>query len=70
MGRKQSQETVAGTTDAKTKPVRADLIPAAHKALRMKAAAAEMSMATLARKIISEHLGIKDHDARAAGGAK
>ena len=44
----------------KTKPVRVDLVPAVHKALRRAAADEDKSMAALARKIISEHLGFAD----------
>lgn len=46
--------------EIKTKPVRVDLVPAVHKALRRKAADQDKSMAALARKIISEHLAFKD----------
>ena len=52
--------------ETKTKPVRVDLAPAVHKALRRAAAEQDKSMAALARKIIAEHLGFKD----AEGGAK
>lgn len=58
--RERSRETMAATTEPKTKPVRVDLVPAVHKALRRKAADCEMSMAALARKIIAEHLGFTD----------
>jgi hypothetical protein len=65
MARKQGPKTkppaAAGT---KTKPVRVDLIPAVHKALRRKAADCDMSMAALSRKIISEHLGFRDAEGR------
>jgi hypothetical protein len=50
--------------ESKTKPVRVDLLPMVHKALRRKAADCDMSMAALARKIISEHLGFKDQEDR------
>lgn len=43
--------------ESKTKPVRVDLAPAVHKALRRAAADRDMSMAALARTIITEHLG-------------
>lgn len=46
--------------DTELRPVRADLRPAVHEALRKKAADLEVSMAALARRIISEHLGFKD----------
>ena len=67
MATKRSTKKMPATVEAETKlkPVRVDLEPAIHKALRMKAAAQDMSMAALARKIISEQMGFKDH-----GGAK
>ncbi len=46
--------------ETKTKPVRVDLVPAVHKALRRAAADEDKSMAALARKIICEHLGFSD----------
>jgi hypothetical protein len=46
--------------EVKTRPVRVDLMPPVHKALRKEAAERETSMAALARKIISEKLGFKD----------
>ena len=46
--------------ETKTKPVRVDLVPAVHKALRRAAAEEDKSMAALARKIICEHLGFAD----------
>jgi predicted HicB family RNase H-like nuclease len=46
--------------EVKTKPVRVDLPPAVHKALRKEAAEKETSMAALARTIISEKLGFKN----------
>jgi hypothetical protein len=52
----RTQESV----EIKTRPVRVDLKPPVHKALRKQAADEDMSMAALARKIISEHLGFKD----------
>jgi hypothetical protein len=55
---------MAAIAEPKTKPVRVDLVPAVHKALRRKAADCDTSMAALARRIISEHLGFKE------GGAK
>ncbi len=59
---KQSPKKMATIADReiKSKPVRGDLLPAVHKALRRKAADQDKSMAALARKIISEHLGFKD----------
>ncbi len=42
-----------------TKPVRVDLDPVVHKALRKKAADQEVSMAKLARTIITHSLGFK-----------
>jgi predicted HicB family RNase H-like nuclease len=45
--------------DADAKPVRVDLDPAVHKALRKKAADQEVSMAKLARTIITRELGFK-----------
>jgi len=51
------QKPVAQET--KAKPVRVDLSPGVHKALRRAAAEHDMSMAALARKIISEHLGAR-----------
>ena len=67
MARKQGPKTMPATAETKpviaetkTKPVRVDLAPAVHKALRLKAAGCDMSMAALARKVISEHLGFKD----------
>jgi hypothetical protein len=44
---------------ADTKPVRVDLDPVVHKALRKKAADQEVSMARLARTIITRELGFK-----------
>jgi hypothetical protein len=55
---------MAAIAEPKTKPVRVDLVPAVHKALRRKAADCDTSMAALARKIISEHLGFKDQENR------
>lgn len=46
--------------EVKTRPVRVDLRPVVHKALRKAAAEKETSMAALARQIISEQLGFKD----------
>jgi predicted HicB family RNase H-like nuclease len=46
--------------ETKTKPVRVDLHPVVHKALRRAAANEDVSMAALARKIICEHLGFTD----------
>jgi len=42
------------TEEPKTKPVRVDLDPAVHHALRKAAANENMSMAALARKLISQ----------------
>jgi hypothetical protein len=68
MARKRSPKKMATVAEpeTKTKPVRVDLIPAVHKALRLKAAGEDMSMAALARRIISEHLRFKDEE----GGGK
>jgi hypothetical protein len=52
--------------ETKAKPVRVDLAPKVHKALRLRAAGEDMSMAALARKIICENLGFKDEE----GGGK
>jgi hypothetical protein len=65
MAQKPSPKKMPAIAEPKTKPVRVDLAPMVHKALRMKAASQETSMASLARRIISEHLGFKDE----AGGA-
>jgi hypothetical protein len=46
--------------ETKSKPVRVDLVPTVHKALRLKAAGQDKSTAALARKLISEHLGFED----------
>jgi hypothetical protein len=59
---------MAAIAEPKTKPVRVDLVPTVHKALRRKAADCDLSMAALARRIISEHLGFKDQVERKAGG--
>jgi predicted HicB family RNase H-like nuclease len=59
-GSPKKMPTTTAETEIQTKPVRVDLLPVVHKALRMKAAAQEMSMASLARKIITEHLGFKE----------
>jgi hypothetical protein len=45
---------------AKTKPVRVDLPPDVHKALRRRAADEDLSMAALARHIIARELGFKE----------
>lgn len=51
---------VEATADPKVKPIRLDLDPKVHKALRMKAAERDMSMAALARLVIAQYLGIDD----------
>lgn len=60
MAVKREPKQVAETAEAKARPVRVDLRPPVHKALRKTAADKDMSMAALARKIVSEHLGFKD----------
>ena len=60
MAVKREQKQTPEAADAKTRPVRVDLRPPVHKALRKTAADKDMSMAALARRIISEHLGFKD----------
>lgn len=60
MAVKRANKQVGKIADMKTRPVRVDLMPAVHKALRKAAADKETSMAALARKIISEQLGFKD----------
>jgi plasmid stability protein len=62
MATKRSPKKMPTTVEPeiKTKPVRVDLLPAVHKALRLKAAGHDESMAAMARRIISEHLGFKD----------
>jgi hypothetical protein len=62
MASKRSPKKMAPIAEpaTKTKPVRVDLVPAVHKALRRAAADEDKSMAALARKIISEHLGFAD----------
>ena len=52
MATKRSTKKMPATVEpeTKTKPVRVDLEPAIHKALRMKAAAQDMSMAALAQE--------------------
>jgi hypothetical protein len=57
---RQKEEEVEG----KRRPVRVDLLPAVHKALRKEAAELETSMAMLARTIISEKLGFKDQGSK------
>ncbi len=58
MAPKRSPKKMATIADAqtKTKPVRVDLPPAVHKDLRKAAADQEMSMAALARKLVTEAL--------------
>jgi len=67
MAQKRSPKKMATIVEpeTKTKPVRVDLAPAVHKALRRAAADQDMSMAALARKIICGHLGFS-----AEGGGK
>jgi hypothetical protein len=60
MAVKRSASQAREPADVKTRPVRVDLLPTVHKALRKEAADKETSMAALARKIISEKLGFKD----------
>lgn len=62
MAQKRSPKKLATVAepDPKTKPVRVDLAPAVHKALRRAAADEDKSMAALARKIICKHLGFSD----------
>jgi predicted HicB family RNase H-like nuclease len=62
MAQKRSPKkmTTVVETEPKTKPVRVDLAPSVHKALRRAAADEDKSMAALARKIICEHLGFSD----------
>ncbi len=62
MAPKLSPKKVATTAgpETKTKPVRVDFVPAVNKAMRRAAAGVDKSMAALARKIISEHLGFAD----------
>ncbi len=51
---KRSPKKMPATAEPKTKPVRVDLDPAIHHALRKTAADQNLSMAALARKLISE----------------
>jgi hypothetical protein len=60
MAVKRASKQVEDVAEVKTRPVRVDLLPQVHKALRKAAADKETSMAALARKIISEQLGFKD----------
>jgi hypothetical protein len=46
--------------EVKTKPVRVDLPPVVHKALRKEAAERETSMAALARTMITLALGFEE----------
>jgi predicted HicB family RNase H-like nuclease len=50
--KKASEPMPAAMTEPKLKYVRLDLTPEEHKALRMAAAAADMSMTSLAKKIV------------------
>ena len=54
MAPKRSPKTMPATAEPKTKPVRVDLDPAIHHALRKAAADQNISMAASARKLISE----------------
>lgn len=60
MAVKRANKLAEEVADTKSRPVRVDLTPAVHKALRKAAADEETSMAALARNIISERLGFKD----------
>jgi len=54
MAAKRSSKKMTTTAEVKLKPVRVDLDPAVHHALRRAAADLNMSMAALARKLISD----------------
>jgi hypothetical protein len=60
MAVKRGRAKAQAAAEVKTRPVRVDLMPPVHKALRKAAAENETSMAALARKIISEQLGFRD----------
>jgi hypothetical protein len=62
--RSPKKMVAAVEVEPKAKPVRVDLAPPVHKALRRLAAEHDVSMAALARRIIAEHLGFKDEDGR------
>ena len=51
---KRSPKKMIATEEPKTKPVRVDLDPAIHHALRKAAADQNISMAALARKLIHQ----------------
>lgn len=55
---KRSPKKVQAIVEPKTKPVRVDLAPAVHKALRREAAELDISMAALARRVIAERYGL------------
>jgi predicted HicB family RNase H-like nuclease len=57
MAAKSRKQEPAAAGSAKTRPVRVDLEPEVHKALRRKAADEDMSMAALARQIVASSLG-------------
>lgn len=57
---KRSQKDVQAATEPKTKPVRVDLVPVVHKALRREAAELDLSMAALARRVIAERYGMNE----------
>lgn len=57
---KRSKKDVQAAADSKAKPVRLDLVPAVHKALRREAAELDISMAALARRVVSERYGFTE----------
>ena len=50
----KAKRKMPAAAEVKTKPVRVDLDPAVHHELRMAAAARNISMAALARKLIGD----------------
>jgi hypothetical protein len=62
---KRSRKNVQVTAEPKVKPVRLDLVPAVHKALRREAAELDLSMAALARRVISERYGFTEDGEKA-----
>ena len=60
MAAKRGHAKARAAAEVKTRPVRVDLMPPVHKALRKAAAENETSMTALARRIIAEQLGFRD----------
>ncbi len=53
---KEKEPETPATAEPKTKPVRLDLPPRAHRLLRRVAADEEKSMASYAREVLEKHL--------------